>query len=80
VAADYQRYLGRTAAQSEIDGWVSDFEAGYSNENVIAGFVGSVEYFQNHGSDATDWLYAAYQDILGRPADAAAYANWLPLL
>jgi hypothetical protein len=80
VAADYQRYLGRAAAQSEIDGWVSDFEAGYSNENVIAGFVGSVEYFQNHGSDATDWLDAAYQDILGRPADAAAYANWLPLL
>lgn len=80
VTADYQHYLGRTPAQSEIDGWVGQFEAGYSNENVIGGFVGSAEYWQNHGSVATEWLDAAYEDILNRPADAAASASWLPSL
>jgi V8-like Glu-specific endopeptidase len=80
VAADYQKYLGRGATAPEIAGWVSAFEQGYSNEDVIAGFVGSVEYYQNHGSTPSTWLDAAFRDILGRPADAAADNSWLPVL
>ncbi len=80
VRDDYFTFLGRNATQAEVDGWVSAFEHGARNEDVIAGFVGSAEYFQNHGSDANNWLMAAYQEILGRPADQAASNVWLPLL
>ena len=48
VQGDYVRYLGRQASTAEVQGWVSDFEHGNSNENVVAGFVGSDEYFQKH--------------------------------
>jgi hypothetical protein len=48
VQGDYVRYLSRQASDAEVQGWVSDFEHGYSNENVVAGFVGSDEYFQRH--------------------------------
>jgi V8-like Glu-specific endopeptidase len=80
VAADYQKYLGRAAATSEINGWVAQFLAGCSNESLIAAFVGSLEYWDHHGASAASWLDAAYHDVLGRPADAAADSVWLPVL
>src|SRR5262249_8807011 len=47
VVADYQRYLGRTPQQFEIDYWVDQFTNHHlDNEAVVAGFVGSIEYFQ----------------------------------
>jgi hypothetical protein len=80
ITADYQRFLGRTPTAAEVNGWVAAFENGYSNENVIAGFVGSAEYFQTHYNNAVDWLWSAYQNILGRAPDAAGLAAWLSVL
>ncbi len=81
VAADYERYLGRSAASFEVAIWVNQFESGaLTNEQVVAGFVGSVEYFQNHFSNIPDWLVAAYQDLLGRAPDPAGYNAWLQVL
>jgi hypothetical protein len=80
VAADYQKYLGRSASLAEINGWVNDFLTGTSNETVVAGFVGSLEYWDKHGTGPSAWLDAAYRDILGRPADLAGYNTWLPVL
>jgi uncharacterized repeat protein (TIGR01451 family) len=78
VQADYQRYLGRAASPTEVAGWVLAFENySYTNEDVIAGFVGSPEYFQRHYDNIADWLFAAYGDILGRLPDDAGYAAWL---
>jgi hypothetical protein len=65
---------------AEVTSWVTAFESGYSNENVVAGFVGSAEYFQSHYDNAADWLWSAYLDVLGRPPDAAGLAAWLNLL
>jgi hypothetical protein len=81
VTADYQHYLGRTPAPSEVDYWVGQFvSAGWTNERVIAGFVGSAEYFKNHADNAVDWLQAAYQAILNRPPDTQGQQQWLPIL
>jgi hypothetical protein len=81
VLADYQRFLARTPAQSEIDFWVDQFvNHGVANEGVMAGFVASAEYFQQHYNDASDWLFGAYQDTLGRPPDPAAVTDWLKVL
>jgi RHS repeat-associated protein len=81
ISADYQTYLGRLPeSQDIINQWVSAFVSGTSNEDVIAGFVGSPEYFQKHYDNAPDWVYQAYQAILGRDPDAAGLQNWLAFL
>jgi hypothetical protein len=66
VTADYQQYLGRTPTAAEVSSWVNDFESGaVTNENVVAGFVGSVEYFQKYNGDAQHWWNQAVQALFG---------------
>jgi len=66
VTADYQQYLGRTPTPAEVMSWVNAFVNGSkTNEDVVAGFVGSVEYFKNHNSDAQDWLNQTVLALLG---------------
>ncbi len=80
VQADYLEYLGRSASASEVSSWVNVFLAGGSNERVMSGFVSSQEYFQSHGGDIVDWLFAAYRASLQREPDAAGYQAWLSAL
>jgi cyclophilin family peptidyl-prolyl cis-trans isomerase len=81
VAADYTTYLGRTASQAEINAWVDLFiNHGARNEDVVAGFVGSPEYFNAHGDNSADWLTAAYLAILHRAPDDAGYSASLTFL
>jgi hypothetical protein len=76
VSADYLQYLRRTPAQAEVAGWVSAFESGAkTNEDVIAGFVGSAEYFQGHSGNAADWFASASQALFGT---AATQSSSLP--
>jgi hypothetical protein len=66
VTADYQQYLGRAPTAAEVAGWVNRFESGTAtNEDVVAGFVGSVEYYQKHKSDSQDWWNQAVQALFG---------------
>ena len=82
IVANYQRYLGRNPeSQAVITFWVDEFESGRrTNEGVAAGFVGSQEYFGNHFTNIRDWLFSAYNDLLGRPADTAGFNAWLAVL
>ncbi|MGH7139591.1 MAG: DUF4214 domain-containing protein, partial [Pirellulales bacterium] len=43
---DYQHYLGRAADPDGLSYWLSQFADGEANEDVIAGFTGSAEYYQ----------------------------------
>jgi hypothetical protein len=80
VTNDYLLYLGRAPGASEVSYWVNAFTNGLSNESVVAGFVGSPEYFEDHFDNAVDWLYSAYQAILGRAPDENGLQSWLNLL
>lgn len=62
----YQRYLGRTAGSSEIAYWVDQFENGVTNNQIVSGFLGSPEYFQQQNANPTDWLASTYQQLLSR--------------
>jgi hypothetical protein len=73
-------YLGRMPAPSEVGFWVNVFESGESNETVIAGFISSPEYFKGHSDDTADWLYDAYEAILGRAPNSAGLQGWLKVL
>src|SRR5207245_3397168 len=69
VTAAYTKYLGRTASQAEVGGWVTALQQGLTEEQLIVAFVGSAEYFQKQGSTNSSWLDHAYLDILGRARD-----------
>jgi hypothetical protein len=77
VQSDYQTFLGRAASPTEVAAWVSAFENGYTNEDVIAGFVGSPEYFDTRGGGTiTGWVDSAIQDVFQRAATPAEEAAW----
>jgi hypothetical protein len=76
VQADYQQFLGRSASSTEVSYWVNVFLNGGSNEKVVAGFVSSQEYFQEHGNNIVDWLYADYRATLNRIPDMTGFQYW----
>ena len=47
INADYQHYLGRPADPGGLNYWLAQFAAGQTNEDVIAGFTGSAEYYKD---------------------------------
>ncbi|HVW36911.1 MAG TPA: DUF4214 domain-containing protein, partial [Pirellulales bacterium] len=48
INADYFHYLGRAADPDGLNYWLEQFAAGKTNEDVIAGFTGSLEYYEKH--------------------------------
>lgn len=48
ISDDYFHYLGRAADSAGTDYWLAQFAAGKTNEDLIAGFTGSQEYYQQH--------------------------------
>lgn len=47
---DYFHYLGRAADPGGLAYWIGQFADGKTNEDIIAGFTGSAEYYQEHTS------------------------------
>ncbi|HLJ95590.1 MAG TPA: DUF4214 domain-containing protein, partial [Gemmataceae bacterium] len=80
VMQDYQQLLHRTPATAEVSIWVNILQNGVSDEQVLAGFTSSPEYFQQSGSTDQAWIDALYHDLLNRSPDAAGDAAWLHAL
>jgi hypothetical protein len=77
VIAEYQQYLQRTPSLSEINGWQQQINAGMTYEVLDATFVGSVEYFNNHGGAGAAWVQSLYQNLLNRTPEPAEVNGWL---
>ena len=69
VTTAYTKYLGRTASTPEVGGWVAALQQGLTGEQLTVAFVSSPEDFIKQGSNNSNWLNRAYQDILGRAPD-----------
>jgi hypothetical protein len=80
IEADYQHYLGRTPTPGEVRGWVAALQNGLRDEQVVAAFLGSPEYYAHAGGTDPAWVDAIYHDLLGRAADPAGEAAWLTSL
>jgi hypothetical protein len=80
VNADYAQYLGRTPNSSEVNYWVNLMEHGASDEQVLAAFIGSPEYFAHVGGTNQAWVDAMYQDLLHRAPDPAGENFWVQAL
>ncbi|HJT34367.1 MAG TPA: DUF4214 domain-containing protein, partial [Pirellulales bacterium] len=48
IEADYSHYLGRAADAAGLAAWLQQLGAGTTNEDIIAGFTGSLEYYELH--------------------------------
>jgi uncharacterized repeat protein (TIGR01451 family) len=48
INQDYFHYLGRAADPGGLTYWLQQFADGATNEDVIAGFTGSAEYYKEH--------------------------------
>jgi hypothetical protein len=77
VSSWYQKYLGRAVDPGGLAGNVASLLAGFTDEQVIAGLVGSGEYFTKNGGTDLSFLQAAYLNILGRKLDSAGQAAFL---
>jgi uncharacterized repeat protein (TIGR01451 family) len=80
VTQDYLQLLHRTPLAAEVNFWVGLQKNGLSDEQVLAGFTSSAEYYGQAGGTDQAWIDALYQDVLHRRADAAGKANWLGAL
>jgi hypothetical protein len=61
----------RLPTATELSTALTMLAGGTSEEGIVAGVVGSDQYYQNHGSTQTRFVQAAYQDLLGRqPSNA----------
>jgi uncharacterized repeat protein (TIGR01451 family) len=80
VTQDYVQLLHRTPSGAEVSSWVGQLKGGLSDEQVLAGFTSSAEYYQQAGGTDQAWLGALYHDVLGRSPDAAGEAAWLQAL
>jgi hypothetical protein len=85
----YQRLLGRSAAGDlGSAGWAQMFQAGATQEQVIAGIVSSSEFSNrasglvNAGAPDQRFVIALYHLVLGRQSDPSAseVAGWVSLL
>jgi hypothetical protein len=72
----YATYLHRTPSATELAGWLNDFEAGATEDQVQAAILTSPEYQAGHASDDA-FVAGLYLDVLGRPADTASQASWV---
>jgi hypothetical protein len=81
VRDNYWIYLGRAATDGEVNFWVDRFILdGARNEDVVGGFVGSAEFFNNLGrgqGNRTAWVQSAYRHLLHRSVAADEVAQWL---
>jgi hypothetical protein len=75
----YQAFLHRSAEGAGLRFWVSQFQAGANEATVERGILSSAEYQSSHPDNAS-FVAGLYQDILGRPADAAGLNSWLTAL
>jgi len=74
VDSYYQEFLHRTP-DSMASFWVSALQNGASEESVVDGIIDMPEYQATH-PDSASLIQGLYQDVLGRQADPAGYAEW----
>lgn len=78
----YVGLLGRAPVGGEDQGWVNALgSAAITEEQLIAGFVGSAEYYGRVGQGSVNpngaWVESLYLNLLGRQGSAAEINNWL---
>jgi Ca2+-binding RTX toxin-like protein len=80
IAGYYQKYLGRTADQSGLSYWLSQFRSGATSDSVLANILASGEYYAKSGNTNASFIEALYHDLLGRTPGQTEVDSWLGVL
>jgi len=67
--------LGRPADPGGLASWVGVLNAGWSDQQVLEGIMGSAEFYGHVGGTPSAFVTALYADLLGRGPDAG---GWRP--
>ena len=74
----YRTYLGRSALRDPASaGWIDQLRRGRSPTSVLAGILGSREYFNRVGGTMPAFIRAIYRQAVGRPATPGEVTFWL---
>lgn len=76
VSRAYQQYIGREPDDAGLNYWVGRMQAGLTEEQLDAAFIGSPEYVRDHGGNAAAWVTGMYQNLLDRSPDAQGLQYW----
>jgi hypothetical protein len=72
----YENYLGR-APDPGSAGWVTALNQGQPADTVLAGILGSDEFYARSGSTPQGFVALLYNDILKRPPAAGELNYWV---
>ena len=56
---------------NQLGAALTSMAGGSTEESIIAGVLGSDQYFENHGGTQTGFIEGVYEDLIGRPATDA---------
>jgi hypothetical protein len=74
----YRAYLGRTALNDPGSaGWIDLLRRGSPPASVLAGILGSPEYFNRVGGTMPAFINAIYRDVVGRQPTPGELRFWL---
>jgi len=74
----YRMYLGRSARNDPGSaGWINLLRRGSPPSSVLAGILGSREYFNRVGGTMPAFITAIYRDVVGRPVTQGELRFWL---
>ncbi len=78
----YQAVFGRSPDQAGFDYWTSRYRGDHSLSAIADDFTASTEWQNRFGGNLADqrFIDVLYQNVLGRPGDAAGAAYWTGLL
>lgn len=76
VAQWYKRYLGRTP-DPYAGGWVDALRNGADPNQLLAGILGSNEYYNNAGRTPAGFVIELHMDLLGRRPTAGELRHWV---
>jgi hypothetical protein len=72
----YQQYLHRPLDPLGAQVWVNQLRSGAPPGTVLAGILGSDEYYRRCGGNEAAFVTGLYTDLVGRPPCAQDLANW----
>jgi hypothetical protein len=74
----YRTYLGRSALNDPgAAGWINLMRQGNTPTSVIAGILGTDEYYYRVGGTMPAFIQALYRQALQQPLSPSAYNFWL---
>ncbi|HEV3343397.1 MAG TPA: DUF4214 domain-containing protein, partial [Pirellulales bacterium] len=76
VTGIYRDFLHRDPEAQGLQFWTSLLAGGADEKSVLAGVVGSDEYFAKAGGTAQGFVNTLYRDLLGRPGDPQGLEFW----